>query len=133
MNKFYLLSVILFIAGLLLILFYGDVRGGFFIIFPFIIGSGFYAALGMFLIFLSFMFFVFGIVEKVREEATSYSGIPSEEEFTEREIEGGGVVFIGPFPVIFGTSLKVVQILIIIAIILMIFTMLFLFWSVLAS
>ena len=133
MNKFCLLSVILFIAGLLLILFYGDVRGGFFIIFPFIIGSGFYAALGMFLIFLSFMFFVFGMVEKVREEATGYSGIPSEEEFTEREIEGGGVVFIGPFPVIFGTSLKVVQILIIIAIILMIFTMLFLFWSVLAS
>ena len=129
MNKFHLLSAILFIAGLLLILFHGDVRGGFFIIFPFVIGSGFYAALGALLIFLSFVLFAFGMVERVKEEATDYTGIPNEEEFTGKKIEGGGIVFIGPFPIIFGTSLKTVQILIIITIILMILSMLFIFWK----
>ncbi len=129
MNKFYLLSAISFIAGLLLILFYGDVKGGFFLIFPFIIGSGSYSALGMFLIFLSFMFFAFGMVERVKGEVTGYSEISGEEKFAEKKIEGGGIVFIGPFPVIFGTSPKVVQILIIMAIILMILMMLFVFWS----
>ncbi|KAA0006169.1 MAG: DUF131 domain-containing protein [Thermoplasmata archaeon] len=133
MNKFYLLSAILFIAGLLLILFYGDVKGGFFLIFPFIVGSGLHSALGIFLIFLSFLFFALGMMERVKEEMTGHSEISGEEEFAEKKIEGGGVVFIGPFPVIFGTSLKAVQGLIIIAIILMILTMLFIFWSLLLT
>jgi len=133
MNKFYLLSAISFIAGLLLILFYGDVKGGFFLIFPFIIGSGLYSALGMFFIFLSFMFFAFGMVERVKEEMTGYSEISGEEKFAEKKIEGGGIVFIGPFPVIFGTSPRAVQILIVIAIILVILTMLFIFWSLLLT
>ncbi|MBC7109883.1 MAG: DUF131 domain-containing protein [Archaeoglobi archaeon] len=58
--------------------------------------------------------------------ATLYSAIGSSEG-DEAEIRGGGIVMIGPFPIIFGTDASSVKILMIMAIILMIFAFLLLY------
>jgi len=38
----------------------------------------------------------------------------------EKRVEGGGLILIGPFPIVFGTSSKITRIMIIIAIVLIV-------------
>jgi len=120
MNKFHLLSMIFFILGfglILLAISSGEVKGGFFVVFPFLVGAGIYASLGILLIFLAFIMLIFGIFESFKEE--NFEIEPTE--MPEKKIEGGGVVLIGPFPIVFGTNLRIALILIVLAIILVFF------------
>jgi len=81
-------------------------------------------ALGMLLIFLGF-FIIIG--------ATLYGAYKSAEVSEEEtEIKGGGIVMIGPIPIIFGTDAGSVKILMIMAIVLMIIALLLLnpFWRI---
>ena len=121
MNKFHLLSMIFFILGFGLILTAissGEVKGGFFVVFPFLVGTGIYASLGILLIFLAFVMLIFGIFESFKGE--DFEIEPTE--MPEKKVEGGGVVLIGPFPIVFGTNLRIALILIVLAI-----TLIFLF------
>jgi len=121
MNKFHLLSMIFFILGFGLILTAissGEVKGGFFVVFPFLVGTGIYASLGILLIFLAFVMLIFGILESFKGE--DFEIEPTE--MPEKKVEGGGVVLIGPFPIVFGTNLRIALILIVLAI-----TLIFLF------
>ena len=121
MNKFHLLSMIFFILGFGLILMAissGEVKGGFFVVFPFLVGTGIYASLGILLIFLAFVMLIFGILESFKGE--DFEIEPTE--MPEKKVEGGGVVLIGPFPIVFGTNLRIALILIVLAI-----TLIFLF------
>ena len=121
MNKFHLLSMIFFILGFGLILMAissGEVKGGFFVVFPFLVGTGIYASLGILLIFLAFVMLIFGILESFKGE--DFEIEPTE--MPEKKVEGGGVVLIGPFPIVFGTNSRIALILIVLAI-----TLIFLF------
>lgn len=129
MNKFHLLSMIFFILGfglILLAISSGEVKGGFFVVFPFLVGTGIYASLGILLIFLAFVMLIFGILESFKGE--DFEIEPTE--MPKKKVEGGGVVLIGPFPIVFGTNSRIALILIVLAIIL---TFLFLVIYLIAS
>jgi len=127
MNRFHLISLIFFIGAIFLFIFgflEGDVEGGIFIIFPFIAGSGFFALIGIVFFSLAILFYFFGFVNIYK----SFDKIPFEkDEKSEKKplFKGGGVVLVGPIPIVFGSSWKVALILMVLAILIIIFSFLF--------
>ena len=122
MNRFHILAGVLFIAGLVILL-YGNVKGGFFLFFPFIVASGFYALLGAMLMFIAFFLLFLGMIEEMRGEVEEYrlGGYENyrhagEEGRSERKIEGGGVVMVGPLPIVFGTNSEIFKFMLAMAI-----------------
>jgi len=119
MNKYHIFSVLFFVIAIFsfaLGVLFGDVQTGIFVVFPFISGSGIYAFLGIIFLFVSILFFVFGFVvkyekgEMVSREKTS--------------VKGGGVILVGPIPVVFGSNWKIALVLMFVAVILIIVTFL---------
>jgi uncharacterized protein (TIGR00304 family) len=93
----------------------GEVETGFIVVFPFLIGSGLYAFLGFIFFILAFLCFVGGF------SYTSVSdGVYEEEGYGEVypkkkvSVKGGGVVFVGPIPIVFGSSWKIALVLMLI-------------------
>ncbi len=125
MNRYHILSLICFITAIILFAMgykTGEVEGGIIVIFPFISGSGLYGLFGVILFFLAFIFFMFGFassVEPYHEE--------SEVSKSRTSIKGGGVVLIGPIPIVFGSNWKIAMLLLILVTIIMIISVLFLF------
>ena len=119
MNKFQIISLLCFIiAGFLFILGFlsEEVSGGFVIIFPIIIGTGIYSFFAMLLIIIGFITWFFGSVSINIEEEFKLS--KSDENLPEkRKIKGGGLVFIGPIPIIFGSNWKITLVLMLVALI----------------
>ena len=67
MNKYQIISFLFFIIGVIFFIFgiiEGDVEFGFFLIFPFLIGSGLYAVLGFFFVFIAIFLFIFNYISK---------------------------------------------------------------------
>jgi uncharacterized protein (TIGR00304 family) len=113
MNRYTLLSILAFISGLLLIVLgvlTGEVQGGLFLIFPFVIGSGIYATLGILLIIASFFLFMLPLSTNPIDRKTN------------SKIKGGGILLLGPIPIIIGSNWKIALLLITIAIILLLIT-----------
>jgi uncharacterized protein (TIGR00304 family) len=119
MDKYHFISVLFFIIAIFFFalgVLFGDVQTGIFVVFPFISGSGIYAFLGIIFLFVSILFFVFGFVvkyekgEMVSREKTS--------------VKGGGVILVGPIPVVFGSNWKIALVLMFVAVILIIVTFL---------
>lgn len=139
MNRYHIVSAILFIAGISIILIFGNTKGGIFFIFPFIIGTGAGAAIGMLLIFLAFLFFTIGIFESFRKEPDETYDFHGEREtvdterFGERNVRGGGVVLIGPFPIVFGTDWDIAHTMLVIALILILIMILLYFSGILSQ
>lgn len=119
MNKYHIFSVFFFIIAVLLLalgVFFGDVQTGIFVVFPFISGSGIYAFLGMIFLFVSILFFIFGFGVKYDKD-----------EMINREktsVKGGGVILVGPIPIVFGSNWKIAFVLMFVAIVLIIVTFL---------
>jgi uncharacterized protein (TIGR00304 family) len=80
---------------------------------------------GMVLIILGFFLVVFGIMRSARENAILEEG---GQEPTEEKIKGGGVILIGPVPIVFGTDKRYALLLMILAIVLMLLAVLLLKW-----
>ncbi len=136
MNSLRLLSLTCFILGVITIVYgisTGEVEIGVFFIIPFLIGSGFYAFIGFLLLFASFFLFFIGGLKEIEEIPPVIEDIPLEEPEVyekpkkKRFFEGGGVVLIGPIPIIFGTNWRITVITIIIAIIFIIIMISFLY------
>ena len=120
MNKFHILSLFCFILGIIFFslgFLQGDVEGGVIIIFPFIGGSGIYAFLGVISLFLAILFFMFGFTSTLerKELDFEYESSPPEKKTS---VKGGGVVLIGPIPIVFGSNWKITLVMMIVAIIL---------------
>jgi uncharacterized protein (TIGR00304 family) len=119
MNKFHFFSLFCLIFGL--VFFYigflsGEVETGFFIIFPFISGSGIYAFLGFILIVIAIFLFMFSFASfnKIDEfQNDNYELKPKKK----TSIKGGGIILIGPIPIVFGSNWKIAAFLMIIALI----------------
>lgn len=78
--------------------------------------------LGLALVFLGFILVFLGLMFPPREvKEREISG----EEISRKKIKGGGVVLIGPIPIIFGSDYKYAVIAILLAIILMLIVFLF--------
>lgn len=122
MNKLHVLSLICLIAGIVFFVLgflSGDVETGIFVIFPFLAGSGIYAFMGFIFIFIAILLFMFGFVTPIRPDEFQVE----HDEYQPRKktsIKGGGVVLIGPIPIVFGSNWKIAIVLMIVAIILIV-------------
>ncbi len=135
MNRYLIMALLLAICGIALMGYSvssGESSAGVFFIIPIFYGSGISAFLGvlciMAAIFLGFVGFAASAVgdegyEPSREPQGSSQGRAA----PKKTIKGGGVVMIGPIPIIFGSDSKSAKVVAILAIILMIIMMVFMF------
>lgn len=131
MNKYHVISWVFFLVGLVLLslgFIQGELQTGIVLIFPFIAGTGIYGFFGVISFFLAFIFFMLAlnprtnIDQTMGEEHRYYDGgYPKNKRF-----KGGGVVFIGPIPIVFGSSWKVALLLMILAVIFIVIYVFFL-------
>jgi len=107
-SKSILLPVIVLFLGILFILLgilEGDAEVALFLFIPVIYGAGIYLLIGILLVFLSFMlFFVlpFARVSRSRRDELERVAYEDLSENKETESSFGGVIFIGPIPIVFG-------------------------------
>ncbi len=94
---------LIFLTGILLVLlsvFRGEADVALILFIPVISGGGLFISIGILLIFLSFfLFFIipfFGTYRRSEKKETTYQ--------IEEKTKTGGVIFIGPIPIIFGES-----------------------------
>lgn len=118
MNRFHIFSLFCLIIGIVFFsigFFAGEAEAGVFIIFPFISGSGVFPLLGFIFIFIAIILYSFGFMRNI----TSYNSddLTSEKKTS---VKGGGVVLIGPIPIVFGSNWKIALVLMIVAIIIII-------------
>jgi len=99
------LGVICIAAGIAL----GEGKAGIFIIFPFIYGNGLLMMLGIILIFISFPLFMFSRFRFEEEIFSGEEAIAPEEIKTEKH--AGGLILIGPIPIIISSDWKTALIL----------------------
>ena len=121
MNNYKKFSIICFICGLIFFIMgiiEGKVEVGFFLFFPFLIGYGFYAFFGFILFFFSILLFMFGFYRST----TDSIDLPTIENRQNKKIvKGGGVILIGPIPIIFGSNRKIIIVMVVLAVLLIIF------------
>ncbi len=84
----------------------------------------FFMGLGFMLIILGFFLLAFGMMRSAKEGVER--GIPVSQETKEEGVKGGGVILIGPVPVVFGGDKKYAMLLMILAVVLMLLTIVFL-------
>ena len=120
MNKYHFLSFVCFIIGIaffVLGFLQGDIQTGIFVVFPFIAGTGVYAFAGFIFIFIAVLLFIFGFSTRIEPndlKIDQENSQPTKNTF----VKGGGVVLIGPIPIIFGSNWKIAVFLMILAIVL---------------
>jgi len=105
------------IIALLLATFRGEADFGLFLIFPVIWGTGVLSALGIFMIFTGIFLFFISLFFLVSPPATEY-GTYDSDITPERKSHAGGVILIGPIPVVFGSDWETAKVVVILAIIL---------------
>jgi uncharacterized protein (TIGR00304 family) len=108
-----ILGIILLFLGILS----GDVEAGIFIVFPFVSGTGIHAFLGFIFILASVFLFLVGLTDffELDINKTEDSELKPRKKTS---FKGGGVVLIGPIPIVFASNWKITVVLMIIAIIL---------------
>jgi uncharacterized protein (TIGR00304 family) len=135
MNKYLTLALILAICGIALIgysVVSGEGSAGIVLFIPVFYGSGLFAFLGficiMAAIFLGFFGFAaqMGAIGDFESSQQPPSSQPSKPR-AQKSIRGGGVVLIGPIPIIFGSDKKTAIVLAVLAIV-MIIAVAFLFY-----
>ncbi len=128
MNRYLGLAIVLVICGIVLLGYSvasGEGTAGVVIFIPVFYGSGLFAFLGVLCIMMGLILGFFGIAkglgetrefEDFRDQQSPRPAGPR----TQKSIKGGGVVLIGPIPVIFGSDAKTAIVLVVLAIILII-------------
>jgi len=118
MKRLDVLSGIFLVLGIIFFLIsglQGNLRAGIFLIFPFVIGSGLYAILGLLFLILAFFLFILRFSPKTSlSEPTTSS---QDNRGKKPTMKGGGVVLLGPIPIIVGSSWKITLALILAAIV----------------
>jgi len=118
-----LISFLAFALGITFVIisaFRGELSVGFILFFPFIYGEGFYAAIGFILIFISILLFVIDLFNFEKYNVFHIEEKPVGDE-KNRQVEGGGILLIGPIPVIISSSWKIALFLILLAIVIIAF------------
>ncbi len=82
----------------------------------------FLIAAGILLIIFGFFLITFGMMRSAQESEERDAG----QETGKKRVKGGGVILIGPIPIVFGTDKKYVLVLMVLAIVLMLLAIIFL-------
>ena len=120
MNRPHLLSLTFFISGIVFFslgMLTGEIEIGVVLIFPFIVGSGVYAFLGFISMFIAIILFMIGFVSKFSSDDLSVHKKDTNQTNKKTSVKGGGVILIGPIPIVFGTNWKIALMLMILAMI----------------
>jgi uncharacterized protein (TIGR00304 family) len=128
MKKLGLIPLLLLIFGIaFLVIGYlsGELESGLILIFPVLVGSGPFAFIGFMCIFLSILSIFFVIARYYNQPEEIDYGIKNSNNKSKPTMKEGGVILIGPIPIVFGSSWKIAILLLVIAMIL--FFILFLF------
>lgn len=127
-NRYLIIAVLLIICGIALVglsIASGEGSAGVVLFIPVFYGTGILAFLGVLCIMAALFLGFLGIATQMGateeyeapQEQRPYSGTRPR---TEKKIKGGGVVLIGPIPVIFGSDAKTAMVLVVLALILII-------------
>jgi uncharacterized protein (TIGR00304 family) len=128
MNRTHILSLVCFLIGCIL-LGYGFIQGqisfGLIVFIPFFIGSGLFATLGFVMVFLGMILFYLGHLQTFDNanlfKSSMNTGEKNQEVFTgKKSVKTGGIILIGPIPIVFGSTKKMLVSAFIIAVILLI-------------
>jgi len=141
------LAIAMLVGGIALIaigVYTGEASVGIFLIFPFVMGSGVFSAVGVLLIIGAALVFIYDLSKSFGAEGGSWEFVGFDDEEAEEEedgpegkdrgkgrgqgrktarkgrIKGGGIVFIGPVPVVFGADKKWTEYMMILAILLVV-------------
>ena len=117
MNKYHFFSLICFVIGIVFFILgflQGDIQTGVILVFPFLAGSGIYAFAGFIFIFIAILLFMFSF--KINVESNKLK-MDQEDSQQKNKTSGGGIVLIGPIPIIFGSNWKIAVFLMVLAII----------------
>ena len=126
MNRYHIYAIILAACGTALLGYSvasGEGSAGVVVFIPVFFGSGLFSFLGVLCImaalFLAFFGFAAGALRGLEPDQSNQ---PSQgpQPAVKKSIKGGGVVLIGPIPVIFGSDSKTAIILVVLAIVLII-------------
>ena len=119
MRKWLLASLLLFISGVALIIASvsnGEGQVGLFLIFPFIVTQGWIGAAGSLLLFLAIFSIFIGLWTSATQDpgqAPVETNSPTPAARTKKSY--GGVVLIGPIPIVFGSDEKIAKSMLMIA------------------
>lgn len=134
MRKWLLASLLLFVSGVALItasVSNGEGQVGLFLIFPFIVTQGWMGAAGSLLLFLAIISIFIGFwASETQDAGQALAETGSSMPAAQTKKRFGGVVLIGPIPIVFGSDEKIAKsMLIIAAAILAAFVLIFLILS----
>lgn len=136
MNRFFIMALLLAVSGIILLGYSaasGEGSAGVVLFIPFFSGSGIFSFLGalciMAAIFMGFIGFAASQAgfEDSQNNPEKRPG-QSSQSGPRKSVKGGGVVMIGPIPIIFGSDSKTAMVLVVLAIVLMITVMVFMFY-----
>lgn len=124
-------SLIFFLIGLIFLgyaVIQKEITVGIFVFFPFIVGSGPHMAVSVLLFFCAFATLFFSFHNNGKEHQSQHPNLDSLSDKSRKSssashTQSGGIILIGPIPLVFGSTKKMVITLLCIAIILLIFIM----------
>jgi uncharacterized protein (TIGR00304 family) len=120
MNRRHLLPLVFFISGIVFFslgILTKEMEIGVVLIFPFMVGSGIYALLGFISIFIATMLFMIGFLSKFSSDDLNVRKKDIHQTNKKTSVKGGGVILIGPIPIVFGTNWKIALMLMMLAMI----------------
>lgn len=127
MNKYYILSFIFFSIGLfffILAFINNEVEFGFVIFLPFIIGSGINTFFGFIFILIAIILLFFGFVN-IYLINTNFINYDIKNNETKKSAKFGGLILVGPIPIVIGSNWKITLIMLILGIFLLITLLVF--------
>lgn len=127
MNKYYLLSFIFFSIGLfffILAFINNEVEFGFVLFLPFIIGSGINTFFGFIFVLFAIILLFFGFVNifSINNNFINYDVKNNE---TKKSAKFGGLILVGPIPIVIGSNWKITVIMLILGIFVLITLLIF--------
>lgn len=124
LNRYHGVAMVIGLAGIGLLIYaaiIGQGSAGICLVFPFYIGTGIYSAIGILLIMAAFIMFFFATIHSIDAEFMEHS-VPMHPPLKDmdfnthkHDVKGGGVIFIGPIPIVFGTDTNIASWMIIVA------------------
>ena len=123
MNRYHLLSYLFFITSGILFVYgflLGEFSGGFILIFPFLQGTGAYSTGAVLLLIIGFLMLTIGSIAEISQNQDYYIDEQGKTIEIKSKIKGGGVILIGPIPIVFGSNKKIALSLLMISLIIII-------------